>query len=106
VHLLTADTFGSAAELAKELALSVTIVRSGDEKAAFVRNLGPEATAAIGNGRNDEAMLSAARLGIAIIGPEGAAAGVLRAADIVCRSVTDALDLLIDERLLIATLRP
>jgi soluble P-type ATPase len=106
VHLVTADTFGSAAELGKGLALSVTVIASGDEKAAYVSALGAGATIAIGNGRNDEAMLSAARLGIAIIGPEGAAAGALRAADIVCRSVTDALDLLIDERLLIATLRP
>lgn len=46
------------------------------------------------------------QLGIAIIDPEGAAGGTVRAANIVCRSVTDALDLLIDERLLIATLRP
>jgi P-type E1-E2 ATPase len=106
VHLVTADTFGSAAELAKGLALSVTVIHSGDEKATFVRKLDAEATAAIGNGRNDEAMLSAARLGIAVIGPEGAASDALRAADIVCRSVTDALDLLIDDRLLIATLRP
>lgn len=106
MHLVTADTFGSAAELGKGLALSVTVIASGDEKAAYVSALGAAATVAIGNGRNDEAMLSAARLGIAIIGPEGAAAGALRAADIVCRSVTDALDLLIDERLLIATLRP
>ena len=106
IHLVTADTFGSAAELAKGLALSVTVIRSGEEKAAFVRALNADATAVIGNGRNDEAMLSIARLGIAVIGPEGAAAGALRAADIVCRSVTDALDLLLDERLLIATLRP
>jgi P-type E1-E2 ATPase len=106
LHLVTADTFGSAAELAKGLGLSLTVIRSGDEKAALVRRLNAAATVAIGNGRNDEAMLSAARLGIAIIGPEGAASGALQAADIVCRSVTDALDLLIDERLLIATLRP
>lgn len=51
-------------------------------------------------------MLRAARLGIAVIGPEGAASGAIMAADLVCRSVTEALDLLLDERLLVATLRP
>jgi len=105
LHLLTADTLGTAAGLAARLGLSVTTVATGETKAAFVERLGPDRTVAIGNGRNDEAMLRAARIGIAIVGPEGAAAGALRAADVVCRSVTDALDLLLDERLLIATLR-
>lgn len=83
----------------------MTTIRTGEDKSAFVVSLGADATAAIGNGRNDEAMLRAAKLGIAIIGPEGAAGAALSAADIVCRSVTDALDLLLDERLLVATLR-
>jgi soluble P-type ATPase len=51
-------------------------------------------------------MLRAATLGIAVIGPEGAAGPTLVAADVVCRSVLDALDLLLDERALAATLRP
>ena len=106
VHLLTADTLGTAGRLAGDLGLPVTTIVTGDDKAAFVAALGAEATAAIGNGRNDAAMLSAARLGIAIVGPEGAASAALIAADIVCQSVTDGLDLLLDERLLIATLRP
>jgi soluble P-type ATPase len=40
-----------------------------------------------------------------VLGPEGAAAGALRAADVVCASILDALDLLLDERALAATLR-
>lgn len=105
LHLVTADTFGTASELAGRVGSSVTTIGSGGDKAAFVRALSPEATVAIGNGRNDEAMLHAARLGIAIIGPEGAATAALLAADIVCRSVIDALDLLLDRRALAATLR-
>jgi hypothetical protein len=37
---------------------------------------------------------------------EGAAVTALLAANVVCRSILDALDLLIDGRLLNATLRP
>lgn len=104
-HLVTADTFGTAGALGRRLGLSVTTIGTGDDKAALVARLGADTTVAIGNGRNDEAMLRLARLGIAIIGPEGAAASAVLAADIVCRSITEALDLLLDERLLIATLR-
>ena len=41
-----------------------------------------------------------------MIGPEGAATATLVAADIVCRSISDALELLLDDRALAATLRP
>jgi P-type E1-E2 ATPase len=105
LHLVTADTFGTAAALGKSLGLRVRTIQTGVDKAEFVARLGADSTAVIGNGRNDEPMLRAARLGIAIVGPEGAASATLRAADIVCGSITDALDLLIDERLLVATLR-
>jgi len=49
-------------------------------------------------GANDEAMLRLAMLGIAVIGSEGAATSAVLAADIVCGSILDALDLLLDEQ--------
>ncbi len=52
------------------------------------------------------AMLAAAALGLAVIGPEGAHRGALTAADVVLRSIVDALDLLLEPRSLVATLRP
>ncbi len=106
VHLVTADTLGTAAPLGDRLGLQIVLARTGEDKAAFVEALGAEATVAIGNGRNDEGMLRAARLGMAVVGPEGAASAAINAADLVCRSVTEALDLLLDPRLLVATLRP
>ena len=106
LHLVTADTLGVAGRLASELPVSVTTISRGSEKAAVVRSLQPERTVAIGNGRNDEAMLRLAVLGIAVIGSEGAANSAVRAADIVCVSILDALDLLLDERTLASTLRP
>ncbi len=110
IHVLTADTFGTAEGLATRLGprarVRATTIADGTDKAARVAALGADRVVAIGNGRNDEAMLRAARLGIAVIGAEGAAGPTLLAADVVCASVTDALDLLLDERAATATLRP
>ena len=105
LHIVTADTLGTANALGDRLGVSVTIIRTGADKAAFVRRIGAWGTVAIGNGRNDGAMLRASRLGIAILGPEGASGLTLGVADVVCRSITDALDLLLDRRALIATIR-
>ena len=107
VRLLTADTFGTLAAVRSDLAgIPADRIGGGADKAAAVARLGPDGCAAIGKGANDAAMLTAAALGIAVLGPEGASPATLLAADVVCRSVTDALDLLIDPRLLGATLRP
>lgn len=106
VHLLSADTFGTLDELAQLLRVDAHRISRGSEKRALVAELGAERCAAIGNGRNDAAMLAAVRLGIAVVGPEGASARALAAADVVCGSVQAALDLLEDPRALGATLRP
>lgn len=106
VHLVSADTFGSLAHVASVLGVDSNVVDDGVQKASFVWQLGAHRCAAIGNGANDEAMLREAALGIAVIGPEGAATSTLRAADIVCRSIGDALRLVLDDQALAATLRP
>lgn len=104
-HLVSADTFGSLDEVAAGLGLEARIASEGQAKVRFLDELGRGRCAAIGNGANDAAMLTAAALGIAVVGSEGASAAALRAADVVCASILDALDLLLDERLLVATLR-
>ena len=104
-HLLSADTFGALARVAAGLGVHAQTVADGAEKARVLTGLGPETCAAIGNGANDAPMLEAAALGIAVLGPEGTAAAAIRAADVVARSTVEALDLLLDERALVATLR-
>lgn len=106
VHLVTADTFGTAGALAGSLGAELSVVRDGAEKVAFAEALGPSSCAAIGNGANDAGLLRTVALGIAVIGPEGAAAVTLQGASVVCGSITVALDLLLDPRMLVATLRP
>ena len=106
LHVVSSDTYGNAEEIAAGAGAAFRRVTHGDEKRAFVERLGPAATAAVGNGRNDVAMLRAAALGIAVIGPEGANAAALAAADVVAGSIGAALDLLADPQALAATLRP
>jgi soluble P-type ATPase len=103
--LLTADTYGTLDEISATLGARARRVENGSEKADVVEQLGAEHCVAIGNGANDEAMLRAAALGIAILGPEGASPRTLHAADLVCPCILVALDLLTEPRALVATLR-
>lgn len=106
IQLLSADTFGTLAETAAALNLEPRRIGDGEDKRRVVDELDPSACAAVGNGLNDVPMLEAAALAIAVVGPEGASARTLVAADIVCRSIIEAFDLLLDDRALVATLRP
>lgn len=110
VYLLSADTFGTAAMVAEELGVRYVPLRveevAGPQKARFVGELGRAGVAAIGNGTNDVEMLQEAALGICVLGREGLATRALTAADIVTGSVYDALDLLLNTKRLVATLRP
>jgi P-type E1-E2 ATPase len=109
LHLLSADTHGQLDAIAAALTIPATRLAVGqpeaEQKAAFVRQLGAGAVAAIGNGANDVGMLRAAALRIAVLGPEGLATEALVAADVLVGSILDALDLLRSPRRLIATLR-
>ncbi len=108
VHVVTADTFGLAARELAGLPLTLTVLPAGGQaeaKAEYLRQLGAETGVALGNGRNDRWLLREAALGIGVIQAEGASLAALAEADVVCRSAHEALQLLLDPRRLIATLR-
>lgn len=108
IHIITADTFGTVEAIFQGTPYTVAVLPSGDQtraKADYVRSLGSEATVAIGNGRNDRLMLAEAALGISVVQTEGAAVQTLVAADIACRDIVEALELLSHPLRLIATLR-
>ena len=108
VHIVTADTFGSARKNIHSVPCELVILEPGDQpeaKRKIVRALGAVRTVAIGNGRNDAPMLTDAALGIAVMLQEGASTRALQAADVVCRRIEDALDLLLQPDRLVATLR-
>ena len=108
LHLLTADTHGKQAEIDRILGLQAVRVRGGHEaeqKAAFVRQLGAEATIALGQGANDALMLKEAALGICVLSEEGTAVEALLAADILVPDTLTALELLLHPTRLLASLR-
>jgi len=106
VHLLSADTYGTLSQTATRLGVESRVVTSGEDKRVAVTELGADSCIAIGNGVNDAAMLAAARLGIAVFGGEGVSGVAARSADVLCGSMAEALDLLLNESGLAATLRP
>ncbi len=109
VHLVTADTHGKQEAIDRQLGIRAVRLASPEgqtaAKAEHVRRLGPAEVVAIGNGANDAQMLEVAALGIAVVGPEGAAGATVRAADVVVTDVLAAFDLLLRPRRLVATLR-
>jgi len=108
IHLLTADTHGRQAVIDQLLNLQAVRIHPGDEagqKADYVRQLGAENVAAIGQGSNDAQMLKAAALGICILSMEGLAVETLNAADLFMPDILSTLDLFEKPLRLIASLR-
>ena len=108
VHVLTADTHGKALSELEGIdckTILLEIENQDGQKEDFVKRLGVETVAAIGNGNNDRKMLAVARVGIAVCLAEGCAVDCLSGADVLVFSATDALDLLLKPNRLKATLR-
>ncbi|WP_298066862.1 ATPase P [uncultured Mailhella sp.] len=118
IHVLTADTFGTVRSALEQewgtdgLVVDILPPREarpyrdeGQAKLSVVERLGRQRCCAIGNGRNDTLMLEAAALSFGVLGREGAWFAALARADIVVTDVLDALDLLLDPRGIVATLR-
>ena len=108
IHVVTADTFGDAAESLGDLPCKLAVLPSGNQSAAkmtYVQNLGASRCVCIGNGRNDRLMLATAALGIAVVQKEGAAVETVMAAKVVAPDIVAALELLLNPKRLIATLR-
>jgi P-type E1-E2 ATPase len=111
IHLITADTHGKQAGIDRLLGLTAERLQAGgkvlesEQKAAFVRWLGAEGVAAIGQGANDAGMLKEAGLGIATLSREGLAVAALNAADLVMPDILSALELFDKPMRIVASLR-
>jgi len=108
LHVITSDTFGTVQAQLEGLDITVKILHSNDhtgEKSNYIQALGAEQCIAVGNGSNDMLMLQNAMLGIALIGNEGCSTRTLKSSDVVCTNISDALELVLNPKRLIATLR-
>lgn len=108
VYVLTADTYGSAEKECKGLNLTLKTFpknNASDFKYEVVKELGGDKTVCFGNGFNDIKMLETAVLSIAVIGEEGMCSKLITSSDIVVKSIEDGINLLINQKSLIATLR-
>ncbi|AXI25793.1 HAD family hydrolase [Methanofervidicoccus sp. A16] len=104
IVVLTADTLGNAKEIFKELdSITLEVIRDTEEKTEVAKKYTPYI--GIGNGNNDIGVFKNAELSIAVIGREGCSAKLLLSADVVVCDIVDAINLLLKEKRLIATLR-
>jgi soluble P-type ATPase len=106
IFLFSGDTRGTAANIAQQLGIEIKIALNGEDKQKIAEGLEPATCVAIGNGLIDVPLFQKVGLAIAVLQAEGLHRECLEAADIIVPSILDALDLLIDEPSLIATLRP
>jgi len=103
IVVLSSDTFGTLKDEFNELDIKIERVKDGNEK--LQKALEYEPYIGVGNGNNDVRMLENAELAICVIGEEGASVKALLASDIVVKDIKDAINLLLNEKRLIATLR-
>ena len=106
IHLLTAGTHGNLDMLQDVFSFPLRQIQTGEDKVRFVQQLGPASVVAFGNGANDAGMLQIAALGIAVLAGEGVAIKTLQVADVLANGPVNAIDLLLQPKRLIATLRP
>ncbi|MEA3384883.1 MAG: ATPase P [Thermodesulfobacteriota bacterium] len=111
-YVVTADTVQTldhlTDQLVEECGIKIHQLESGRgdlQKLAFLEELGRDKTVAIGNGCNDALMLKEAKLGLCVIGKEGASSDALIASDAIFFNICDALDILLKPKRMIATLR-
>jgi len=107
-HVITADTFGSVERELQKIDCEIFKIESIEQdqaKAEYVRKLGADNVAALGNGRNDLLMLRQAALGIGILYHEGICTKTLLASRVICPNPIDAIGYFKNPKRLIATLR-
>jgi len=111
LHIVTADTFGTAEKELRGIAMPYLMktARHDAEKEAYVARFRLAHVAAFGNGNNDRLMLKAVKegggLAVAVDNGEGCAIDALLNAHLFIVGAANAIDLLLDPMRIKATLR-
>lgn len=108
IHILTADTFSKAEGHLKNLPVKLVILkgeRLDIQKKNYIKKLGTENVFACGNGKNDRLMLKLAKISATVCIDEGCVFDSVKNSKIICKSPIDVIDLILNPKRLIATLR-
>jgi len=110
VYIISADIRGNLKELANNLNVSFIKINPKETTEAEAKNnelikLNKDKTIAVGNGNNDALMLKNAVIGISVLGKEGATVKSILNSDVVFPNPISVLDFLLDEKIMIGTLR-
>ena len=110
IYLVSSDIRGNLKEIAEKLGANYIRVSSKEITEAELKNnelikLGKDITVTVGNGNNDSLMLKNSLLGLVIIGSEGASIESIMNSDVAFPDPISAIDFLLDEKILIGTLR-
>lgn len=112
IHVVTADSFGTASQELEGVPMTLRILDAGrehEQKAVYASRHHPKYVAALGNGNNDRLLLvrvkEAGGLAIAVDNGEGCAVETLLQGHLLIHGAASALDLLLEPLRLLATLR-
>ncbi len=108
VHLVTADTNGTVRNQCADLPIEIQIFDNSnvaEKKKALAEQLGANNCICIGNGFNDAQMFDVCSISIIIMSSEGCSVKSFLKADIACKDIEDAFDLILNPNRMIATLR-
>jgi P-type E1-E2 ATPase len=108
IHIISADTLGNLQSVERQLkihAIRINPQEEAEQKAAYVRELGAEQVAAIGQGANDAQMLNEAAIGICVLSLEGTAIETIMSADLVMPGIFEALELFDKPLRMVSSLR-
>ncbi len=108
LHVVTGDSHGTAKNQLVNTNCLITIVppeNQTEAKINYINKLDLQKMVAIGNGYNDHQIVEMAKIGIIVMGEEGASTQSILAADIAVSNILNALDILIFPSRLKATLR-
>jgi soluble P-type ATPase len=112
IHIVTADTFGTASRELEGVPMTLRILDAGrehEQKAVYASRHHPKYVAAMGNGNNDRLLLvrvkEAGGLAIAVENGDGCAMETLLQGHVFIHGAANALDLLLEPLRILGTLR-
>jgi len=106
IILFTGNTRGNANELAQSLGIEWRLAANGAEKRDLALKMNPEYCVSIGNGLIDLELMKVVKFRMVTIQAESVHVQTLLNSDVIVPTIINALDMLLDPNILIATIRP